>query len=282
MFEDLKNNIKNGGTLTLLIAMMICIFVGLNVLPMLLGLGTQTDNFVQNYLAFSASFSRFIYHPWTIITYAFLHADVFHILFNMFAFYFFGDVLQSIIGRKHILPVFVMGSIGGALIFMMAFNVFPYFSTAINSATLVGASAGVMAIVIAATTITPNLPIGFLIWRELELKYVALIFVLVDIISIAGSNAGGHFSHLGGALMGYIYIKQLQNGFDFGKWFQIDFSKMKNKKKFQVHRNELPKKNINPNKNEIELNRILDKISASGIDSLTSAEKDFLQKFNNK
>jgi membrane associated rhomboid family serine protease len=281
MFNDLKNDIKNGGTLTILIAIMVCIFVGLNVLPMLLGLGNQTDNFIQNYLAFPASFSRFIYHPWTIITYAFLHASPFHILFNMFALYFFGDVLQSMIGRKHILPVFIWGSILGALLFMLAYNIFPLFKDVLFSANVVGASAGVLAIVIAATTLTPNLPIGFLIWRELELKYVALIFVLIDLISMAGGNAGGHFAHLGGALMGYIYIKQLQNGFDFGKWFQIDFSKMKNKKKFQVYRND--EKPIAPKKNtEAELNRILEKISASSYESLTKAEKDFLKQYGNK
>jgi membrane associated rhomboid family serine protease len=278
MFNELKNDIKNGGTLTIMIAIMVCIFVGLNVLPMLLGLGVQTDFFIQNYLAFPASFSRFIYHPWTIITYAFLHAGPFHILFNMFAFYFFGDILQSMIGRKHTLPVFIWGSIAGALFFMMAYNVFPLFKESLLLANIVGASAGVMAVVIAATTITPNLPIGFLIWRELELKYVALIFVMIDIISMAGGNAGGHIAHLGGALLGYIYIKQLQNGFDFSKWFSFDFSKMKNKKKFQVYRND--EKPTSPSKNtEAELNRILEKISASSYESLTKAEKDFLKQY---
>ncbi|MFM2224087.1 MAG: hypothetical protein RJA07_289 [Bacteroidota bacterium] len=281
MFNDLKNDIKNGGTLTILIAIMVCIFVGLNVLPTLLGLGNQTDNFIQNYLAFPASFSRFIIHPWTIITYAFLHASPFHILFNMFAFYFFGDVLQSMIGRKHILPIFIWGSVFGALVFMLAYNVFPLFKDVLFSANVVGASAGVLAMVIAATTITPNLPIGFLIWRELELKYVALIFVLIDVVSMAGGNAGGHFAHLGGALMGYIYIKQLQNGFDFGKWFQIDFSKMKNKKKFQVYRNEEKPTTLKKN-TETELNRILEKISASSYESLTKAEKDFLKQYGAK
>jgi membrane associated rhomboid family serine protease len=280
MFEDFKNDIKNGGVLTILIAAMVCIFIAINVLPMLFGFGNEADVLILNYLAFPASFSRFIIHPWTIITYAFLHADAFHILFNMFAFYFFGDVLQSMIGRKHILPVFVMGSIGGALVFMIAFNVFPFFSTAINSATLVGASAGVMAIVIAATTLTPNLPIGFLIWRELELKYVALIFVGIDLVSMAGGNAGGHIAHLGGALMGYIYIKQLQNGLNLGKWFSFDFSKMKNKKKFQVYRNEEKPTKPTPN-NEIELNKILEKISASGYERLSKAEKDFLKQYGN-
>ena len=279
MFNDIKNDIKNGGTLTIMIAIMVCIFVGLNVLPMLLGLGMQKDIFIQNYLAFPASFSRFIYHPWTIITYAFLHANSpFHILFNMFALYFFGDVLQSMIGRKHILPLFLMASFAGAALYMLAYNVFPLFRNVIEFSSVVGASAGVMGILIAATVITPNLPIGFLIWRELELKYIALVFVIIDLVSMAGGNAGGHFSHLGGALFGYIYIKQLQNGFDFSKWFSFDFSKMKNKKKFQVYRND-EKPTPSPKNTEAELNRILEKISASGIDSLTSNEKAYLEKY---
>lgn len=278
MFNDIKNDIKNGGTLTIMIAIMVCIFVGLNVLPMLLGLGSQTDVFIQNYLAFPASFSRFIYHPWTIISYAFLHAGPFHILFNMFAFYFFGDILQSMIGRKHLLPVFILSSITGALFFMLAYNAFPLFKESLQFANIVGASAGVMAVVIAATTITPNLPIGFLIWRELELKYVALIFVLIDVVSMAGGNAGGHIAHLGGALLGYIYIKQLQNGFDFSKWFSIDFSKMKNKKKFQVYRNDV-KPTSTPKNTEAELNRILEKISASGMNSLNANERAYLEKY---
>jgi membrane associated rhomboid family serine protease len=279
MFEDIKNDIKNGGALTKLIAAMVIIFIGLNVLPMLLGLGIQTDNFIQNYLAFPSSFSRFIIHPWTIITYAFLHADSMHILFNMLIFYVSGNILQGMIGKKHILPLFILGAIAGAILYMLAYNIFPFFRADIDFATLIGASAGVMATLIAATIITPELPINFIMVR-LQLKYVALIFVLIDLMSMAGGNAGGHFSHLGGALFGYVYIKQLQNGFNISSWFQFDFSKFKNKEKFQVHRNEKPI--VKSDSNELELNRILDKISATGISSLTDSEKTFLEKFGNK
>jgi membrane associated rhomboid family serine protease len=252
-----------------------------NVFPFLLNLQNTFDSFIHNYLAFPSSFQRFVLHPWTIVTYTFFHAGIFHIAFNLFAFYFFGDIMQSFIGRKHIVPVFIIGSIAGATLYMLFYNVFPYFKNDINTSDLIGASAGVMAILLAATTVSPDLPIGFLIWRDLKLKYVAIIFILIDLASIASSNAGGHIAHLGGALLGWFYIKQLQNGNNLGAWWQIDFSKFKNRKKFQVHRNEnFVEKKVDAKKtNEEKLNKILDKISASGYESLSNEEKDFLKKF---
>jgi len=283
MFKDLKNDIVRGGALTMLIATIILIYIVANVFPFLMNWQIESEIFIHQYLAFPSSLHRFITHPWTIITYAFFHADVFHILFNMFALYFFGDVLQDFIGRKHILSVFVISSAGGALLYFLFYNVFPKLQISAAYSDLIGASAGVMGILIAATTITPDLPIGFLIWRELKLKYVAVLFLIVDIVSLVSSNTGGHISHLGGMLAGWIYIKQLQNGNNLGAWLQFDFSKIKNRKKFQVHRNDnfIEKKVDAKKTNEEKLNKILEKISASGYESLSNEEKDFLKKYSN-
>jgi membrane associated rhomboid family serine protease len=283
MFKDLKNDIVRGGALTMLIATIILIYIVANVFPFLMNWQIESEIFIHQYLAFPSSLHRFITHPWTIITYAFFHADVFHILFNMFALYFFGDVLQDFIGRKHILSVFVISSAGGALLYFLFYNVFPKLQISAAYSDLIGASAGVMGILIAATTITPDLPIGFLLWRELKLKYVAVLFLIVDIVSLVSSNTGGHISHLGGMLAGWIYIKQLQNGNNLGAWLQFDFSKIKNRKKFQVHRNDnfIEKKVDAKKTNEEKLNKILEKISASGYESLSNEEKDFLKKYSN-
>ncbi len=282
MFNDLKNDIRKGGALTMLIAAIIIIYVVANVFPFLMGWQNESTTFIHQYLALPSSFHRFLQHPWTIITYAFFHADVFHILFNMFALYYFGDVLQDFIGKKHIVPVFIIGSISGALLYMLFYNIFPFFQSAVANADLIGASAGVMAILLAATSITPELPIGFLIWRDLKLKYVALIFLVIDLVSIVSSNAGGHIAHLGGAILGYFYIKQLQNGNDFGKLFQFNFSKWRNRKRFKVHRNQPPANVSTKEKKSDEqtLNKILEKISASGYESLNKTEKEFLKNYN--
>jgi membrane associated rhomboid family serine protease len=283
MFNDLKNDIIKGGALTLLIAFIILIYLITGILPVLMSGSGAVDFYIHEYFAFPASWQRFIHHPWSIITYSFFHAGVFHVAFNMIALFFFGDILQDFIGRKHIIPVFTFGVIGGAILFFLFYNLFPFFKSSVPNADLIGASAGVMGILLAATTITPNLPIGFLIWRNMQLKYVAVIFVLIDLLSIISTNAGGHIAHLGGALAGWFYIRQLQNGVNLGSWWQFDFSKMKNRKKFQVHRNDdfklKPTQNTR-NDNEQRLNKILDKISASGYESLTDEEKSFLEKYN--
>ena len=280
MLSDLKSDLKNGGVLVWLIASMIAVFVISNVLPALMNWELTTNNFISNYLAFPSSFVHFLHHPWTIFSYAFLHDGVFHILFNLIAFYFFGDLLQSFIGRKHIFPLFFWGSVAGAILFMLAYNLFPLFKNEINGATLIGASAGVMSILLAATTLSPNMPIGFLIWREMQLKYVAAIFVVIDLINMAGGNAGGHIAHLGGALSGYFYIKQLQNGNDFGKWFNFNLTERRRNRKLKVFRSEgtkTPKTATEEVFNESKLNKILEKISASGYESLSKMEKEYLK-----
>ncbi len=282
MLNDLKNDIRSGGALTMLIASMVLIYLAVNVLPFLFNVQNVVDGFIHNYFAFPSSFHRFVLHPWTIISYAFFHAGIFHLAFNLIAFYFFGDLLQSFIGRKHIVPLFIIGSIAGATLFMLFYNIFPFFKNDVLSADLIGASAGVMAVLLAATTLSPDMHIGFLIWRELKLKYVAAIFILIDLCSITLSNGGGHIAHLGGALLGYFYIKQLQNGNDFGKLFQFNFTKWKNRKRFQVHRNQ-PKTSISTKEkksDEQTLNKILEKISASGYESLSKTEKEFLKSYN--
>lgn len=164
------------------------------------------------------SFNRFITQPWSIVTYGFLHAGFWHILFNMLWLFVFGKYVLNLFSEKRFLTLYFLGTICGGLFYMISYNVFPAFY-GING-NLIGASASVMAIMAFAATYSPDAPIRILV-INLKLWHVALFFVLLDLLSLATmSNPGGMIAHLGGALFGYIYARQLMQGNDLGRWFE--------------------------------------------------------------
>jgi len=168
----------------------------------------------------------------------------------------------------------------GAVFFALAYNIFPAFSGSIYSATIIGSSASVMAIAVATTTLLPDYTISLILIGSVKLRYVVLAYIVIDLIGIASTNAGGSFAHLGGAFFGLIYIKLLQNGKDWSVWF-------KKKPVLKVVRNDSPKsagarRKSNTNAvNQVEVDAILDKISKAGYDKLSKEEKETLFKASN-
>jgi membrane associated rhomboid family serine protease len=230
------------------------------------------------WLKLSPDILTFIFTPWTIITYGFIHGSISHILWNMILLYFSSRFFLNLFSAEKFLNTYFLGIILGGIIFLFSFSVFPVFKN--SYANLIGSSAGVMSVLIFVCTYSPDQEIR-IIFFNLKLKYLGIALVLIDIIQIPSGNAGGNLAHLGGSLFGFIYANQLKNGNDIGLFFEkflFSFYKFFKKpvKLKTVH------KNKNPNQTSIDKQKrvddILDKISNSGYDSLSKEEKDFLFK----
>ncbi len=260
----------------------------------------------ENWLLLPANIGELMYQPWTLITYFFIHKDLFHILFNMLAFYWFGQIIEEFLGSRRVISLYVLGGIAGGIAFLMIYPFLPQFNIG-RGANLKGASAGVFAIVVGAATLRPTYVMHLLLIGAVEIKWIAATYVILSVIFLRGGNAGGDLSHLGGALIGYIFIRQLQNGSDWGNWIHrflnwitniFSRNKSKKSKKTNMRPSHVKqtqtsgKTNTNytgnyntkssnltsniPNQEEID--RILDKINDSGWKSLTKDELEKLEK----
>jgi membrane associated rhomboid family serine protease len=250
--------------------------------------GLIYNNFISAWLGVPASVQTLITRPWTLITYMFLHFEFLHIFFNMLWLYWFGKIFLEFLPDRQLYMVYFLGGISGALAFILAFNFFPAFSNAINFSVAIGASASVMAIVVAIAFMVPDYTIGLLFVGNVKIKYIALIFIAIDIAMIRSDNAGGHFAHIGGALLGMIFTFSYKKGYNFLYGLNLIRKIRKGRKsKFRkVYVSERPvsdeEYNANRAKSQAKLDGILDKIAKSGYSSLTKEEKEFLFKTSNK
>lgn len=286
MLDDLKHAVKFGNVVTRLIILNVVVFIIINLVGVFLSLGGSGSRFTETangYFAMYSGISSFLSHPWGIITYQFVHGGILHLLFNMLWLYWMGRIFMEFLGSRKLLSVYLLGGMAGAVLFMIAYQALPLFSNIREFGSVIGASGSVLAITVAAATLVPDYTIGLLLFGQVKLKYLAAAAIVLDLLSMAGPNAGGHIAHLGGALFGFIYIKQLRSGRNIGTWIDslttcIEnlFSKKKPALRV-VHR----KKNTDITDQET-IDRILDKISQSGYDSLTSAEKEILFKASKK
>lgn len=274
--QDIKNKLSNLNVLEKIIAINVAVFV----------IGQIFKN-MFSWFNLPSDFSDFILQPWSIITYAFLHGDFWHIAFNMLWLYFIGRMFLNLFSAKMALNIYFIGAISGGLLFMLGYTLLPNFFG--NTSSLVGASAAVRALLIFICAYMPNQQVRFFTFN-LKLWYIGIAIVVLDTLGLFGLNSGGNLAHLGGALLGYYYAKQLLKGKDIGKGFEklMDaFASMfKSSKKSPlktVHKNKskvggYTKGEFNQFNNQKKIDVILDKISKSGYDSLTAEEKEFLFK----
>jgi len=228
-----------------------------------------------NWFALPANFGNFILKPWTIISYGFLHGDFWHILFNLIVLFYFGNLFLDFFSKRDFLNYYFLGIIVGGIIYMLSYNYFPALKT--NTAYLVGASAGVTAILVGIATKIPNYSMNFRFIGSIKLWYIAVGFVLLDIIQIPVSNTGGHLAHLGGAIIGFLLTNQTNNGKNVSNLFSKLFKFKKQSPLKTVYKKSKPQKTtINSNAQQRKIDEILDKISKSGYETLTKEEKDFL------
>lgn len=289
LLEDIRGTFsRKDDSLTKLIILNVGIFILVSFVDVtikLLQLNSQLSFDIFRWLSVPASLNDLLYKPWTLVTYMFLHRGFFHLLFNMLWFYWIGQIFQEYLGSKKLMAAYFTGGLVGALVFVVAYNVFPLFSQVRDVATAVGASAGVLAIVVGAATLLPEYRIRLLLFGDVPLKYLALASVVLDVLSVAGENAGGAFAHLGGAAFGFVYIKQLREGRDLGAWFNklmtlTDKKPPVTRRAPTFSKPPLSKTTVGPNPmkapSQAEIDAILDKISEKGYDALSAEEKALL------
>lgn len=235
--------------------------------------------------ALPSSLTDVIVKPWTVLTYGFTHdiPSPLHIFFNMLGLFWFGGLIQEYINSRRLVSIFILGIITGAVAFLLFFNFIPPFNQ--QSAYLVGSSAGLFAVIVAAATLLPEYRFNLLFIGPVKIVYIALFYIFLSLIGTAQHNAGGNLAHLGGALLGFTYIKLLRKGYDLGKpiqrilsWKFFSFRRNKIKVAYRSHGPIHPEGF--PNQDEIDF--ILDKISRSGYESLSKEEKDKLFKASQK
>ena len=278
LIKDLKYKVfQSGNPIFLYIGINTLIFVAfalINIPFFLSGNGGGIySGWIREYAGFPADIAKLPSRFYTILTYQFFHDGLLHILFNMLWLYWMGRIFLDFLKPRQFHFVYLAGGFAGALLYLLAYNIFPVFAGAVPQATVIGSSASVMAIIVASATLVPDYSIRLLFLGDVKLKYLALAYIVLDLIGIATTDAGGSFAHLGGAVLGFGYIRLLKGGTDWSNLF-------KRKPKLKVVRNEFAKQS--PKKtdavNQEEIDRILDKISKSGYDKLNKEENETLFK----
>jgi len=279
LLADLKYKVfRSGNPVFFYIGMNTIVFVAVALFGVTYFLAGNTSirfiDYVREYFAFPAALPKIPIRFYTLITYQFFHEDIFHILFNMLWLFWMGNIFVDFLKPRQFHFVYLSGGIMGAVFFALAYNLFPAFTGSVYAATIIGSSASVMALAVAVTTLLPDYTLSLMFIGTVKLRYIVLAYIVIDLIGIGYTNAGGSFAHLGGAFMGFIYIKLLQNGTDWSNIF-------KKKPKLKVVRNESTRtgaKNSNTKVNQKEVDMILDKISKSGYNKLSKEEKETLFK----
>ncbi|MBE6282132.1 MAG: rhomboid family intramembrane serine protease [Bacteroides sp.] len=282
---DLKNDFRRGSISQQFIYINIGIFVVtalVAIVGMLFNVGKSSW---MEWLELPAWLPQFIKQPWSIVTYMFLHAGILHLLFNMLWLYSFGQLFLMFFSARHFRGLYFLGGFCGGLLYMVAYNFFPYFESYLYGSYLLGASASVLAIVIATAVRNPEYRVNLLLFGQVRLKYLALVMVVTDLLFVTSNNAGGHIAHLGGALAGWWFAAGLRKGTDVTKWINgaIDWisggfriQRVSKKPKMEVHYGGRAKDyeyNARKKEQDEEVDRILDKLKKSGYQSLTTEEK---------
>lgn len=292
IFDEIKQSYKEGSVLHKLIYINVGVFLALHLGVIILVLANQIGrdqsiNEILYYLAVPSDLQALARKPWTVLTYMFTHGFLWHILFNMMILYWFGRYFIEEFGTKKILGIYLLGGLAGAALFVLFYNIFPFFDEVKAQSMATGASASVMAIVIAVATLVPNRQMNIVFIGPVKVIYIALILFVTSTVLDFTDNTGGKIAHLGGALIGFLFANYYKKGKDITRGFDRfmdNFTDLfKTRKKMKVtHKRPADDYEYNKQKAEEqhELDRILDKISKGGYDSLTKSEKEKL--FNMK
>ena len=277
LISDISIKFRHLDVLQKTIAVMVVCFILPFFINTFLFLFNLEEFSVLKFFDVSPDINEIIWKPWSIFTYAFFHADLWHLLGNMVILYISGSVVLNLFGKEKFIKAFVLGIVAGSLTYLVSYNIFPAFNNLKSS--MIGASAGVMSVFIFLTSYNPDFKIRLLIF-DVKIIYIATVLLIIDVIQIPSGNSGGHLAHLGGAFIGFYYQNKISKGEDFAKWILIFYNfifKGFNKNKTKNYRAYRKKTNFN-SINQKEIDKILDKISKSGYDSLSKKEKETLFK----
>ena len=294
IYNDIKGQFDYGNNVTRLILINTIVFVTLWVIYAGIALTTGPEYAIVqrkflNFFMLPPTLMGILKKPWTIITHMFLHEGFFHFLFNMFVLHMFGRIFGDLLGDRRVFPLYILGGLLGIVFIQLA----PVFGIAIGPA--LGASAAIMAFVVATAIVAPDSEVRLFIIGRVRIKYIALFFIVTDIIGVANlNNTGGHFGHIGGMVLGWLYILMINSGNDPAPWMNktydsfIELFRPKPKKKPKSpltvkYRATVPSSKKSTKKAKMQkvssqekLDKILEKISMKGIGSLSKEEKAFL------
>ncbi len=293
LWSEIRQFFFKGSALARLVGINLLVFVGISLVRVVLYLFNQGEagEAISHWLGISSNVHVILHRPWTLFTYMFLHFDLLHVLFNMVVLYVGGRLFSDFIGQGRLVPTYLFGGLAGGIVYVVSFNVFPAFEQVVSHAVAIGASASVLAIFIAIAVYMPNYQLPLLLLGRVRLKYIALFFVVMDLISIDKGNPGGHLAHLGGALWGFAYASLLKKGRDparlAGLWMDALIRVFSRRPRLRVeYQRDRPVTDEEFNDRRAEdrekMNAILDKISQRGYDSLSKQEKQFLFKMGDK
>lgn len=280
--DSIKLRFKQKDILIQLIVINIFIFLVLTCVNLITKLFQIDSISLFEYIAVSSDTGMLLSHPWTILTYMFVHEGLWHILFNMLLLFSFGQIFLTYFNAKNLGSLYILGGLAGAALYMIAFNTIPYY-IGMNHPFMIGASASVTAIIFAAAFYKPNLEVGLLLFGRIKIIYIAIFILIIDFVLLGDeSNPGGHVAHIGGAILGYIFAKQYLKGKDITRWISriidsiANLFKKRSPKKMKVKfkaREEDYNYNQRCKSQSEEIDHILDKIKSSGYSSLNKDEK---------
>jgi len=286
LWDDIKNTFRKGNSLNRLIYINIGVFLVLTITGVIgfLVVNPEISSWTIRFLSVPSSLNTLLVKPWTLITYMFTHKELLHIVVNMLWLWWFGNIFLEYLDQKKLVAVYILGGIAGAIMYVLSYNIFPAFAQVVEeSIPLLGASASVMAIVVAIAVYVPDYTVSLFLFGRIKIKYIAvLIFILTSVLDFS-ANSGGKLAHIGGALFGYFYTIRYRKGKDPVRWFNNIADRIavlfKPSKKMKVtYKRSADDLEYNKIKSERQehINKILDKISKGGYDSLTKEEKDLL------
>jgi membrane associated rhomboid family serine protease len=295
--NNIINWFKSGTMVVKLLGINIAFFLLVGIVGVFINFsGYPGQNGLVAILSANSSVLETLSRPWSIITYMFLHQGIWHLFWNMYILFFAGRLFSSFLQENRVLPTYLLGGLAGLALYMICYNIFPLFTQHGNAAIL-GASASVIAILVAVATYVPNYSVVLMFLGPVKLKYIAIAFVALDFMSLQnsgpGSNIGGHIAHLGGALYGFFMANQLTKGNDWSlkvnRFLMVMAAIFKRKPKIRVVHNKKKTRpvsdqefNTQKKAKQEQIDRILDKISKSGYDSLTKEEKALLFQVSNE
>lgn len=299
IFDDLKRQFQSGDLLTKVLFVNIGLYVIILMVNIFatLFIGSENNEIVSQYifpfLSLNTNLIELLIHPWTLITHQFVHAlDPWHLIGNMFLLYFLGRLFLNYFSPKQLFGLYLLGGLVGALSLIITVNLSPYFS---NNVSAIGASASVMAIAIAVCSYSPKTTVFLFGIFKVPLQYVGLFLIISDILFFYDGNTGGHIAHIGGAITGFWFAKNIKQGKDItSKVNQVidGVNKIipaltRKKQKLTVEHSNV--KNMSDEDynylqhiSQEQVDEILDKIGKSGYESLSKKEKDILFKFSKK
>jgi len=222
IWEDIKNTFKKGNSLNKLIYINIGVFLIISIIGIIgfLLVNPEISSWTIRFLSVPSSLNTLLVKPWTLITYMFTHKELLHILVNMLWLWWFGNIFLEYLDQKKLVAVYILGGLTGALMYVLSYNIFPAFAQVVEeSIPLLGASASVMAIVVAIAAYVPDYTVSLFLFGRIKIKYIAvLIFILTSVLDFS-VNSGGKLAHIGGAIFGYFYTVSYRRGKDPVKWF---------------------------------------------------------------